>query len=178
MLVDIESVCLGGQVPFCASADAEIARQPRTQVPRSWRAGTRDKDTMCFIYTSGTTGLPKAAKIWHQNFIQHSFGIRPKMSKEDVIYGSGMPLYHSAAGLVGIAWMMGTGAPYVIRRKFSAQAWLNDVRSCKATWAQYIGELCRYVLATPEQPDDAENSLRMATDSGLRTGTNSSCASV
>lgn len=34
--------------------------------------------------------------------------------------------------------------------------------------AQYIGEMCRYVLAVPPKPSDTEHKLRMIFGNGLR----------
>ncbi len=48
----------------------------------------------------------------------------------------------------------------VLRRKFSASGFLTDVRRYGATYANYVGKPLSYVLATPEQPDDADNPLR------------------
>jgi fatty-acyl-CoA synthase len=39
---------------------------------------------------------------------------------------------------------------------------LADVRRYRATWFNYTGKPLSYVLATPEQPDDADNPLRVA----------------
>ena len=55
-------------------------------------------DTMCYIYTSGTTGLPKASIIQHRKYVGTGMGFGGMLSTSDVFYGSGMPLYHSAAG--------------------------------------------------------------------------------
>lgn len=38
----------------------------------------------------------------------------------------------------------------VLRRKFSAKHYFSDCRRHNVTVAQYIGELCRYLLALPE----------------------------
>lgn len=33
------------------------------------------------------------------------------LDQDDVLYGSGMPMYHSAAGMIGIGIMVVTGEP-------------------------------------------------------------------
>jgi len=167
----IESFCLGGAPTFCRGIDAELAAQPIAAPAKSARDGVIFKDNMCFIYTSGTTGLPKAAVIHHQTFVGIGHGYADAVmaiAAPGALYGSGMPLYHSAAGMVGISCMFACGITYLVRRKFSASAWLSDVKTYNATAAQYIGELARYVLAMPEKPDDAQNSLRLCFGNGLR----------
>jgi len=42
-----------------------------------------------------------------------------------------------------------TGATMVLRRKFSAHHFFEDIRKHDVTVLQYIGELCRYLLAVP-----------------------------
>lgn len=89
------------------------------------------------------------------------------MSNTDVVYSSGMPLYHSSACGIGFGMVMHYGACQVLRKGFSASEWLSDVRKHKATVAQYIGELARYVTAQPARADDAANPLRLAMGNGL-----------
>ena len=42
------------------------------------------------------------------------------------------------------------------------RGWLPDVRRYGATWFNYTGKPLSYLLATPEQPDDADNPVRVA----------------
>jgi fatty-acyl-CoA synthase len=50
----------------------------------------------------------------------------------------------------------------VLKRRFSASQLLPDVRRYGVTVFHYVGKALAYVLATPEQPDDADNPLRLA----------------
>ena len=71
-----------------------------------------------------------------------------------------MPLFHSNAVLVGWAVPLACRGSMALRRKFSASRFLPDVRRYGATYVNYVGKPLSYVLATPEQPDDADNPLR------------------
>jgi fatty-acyl-CoA synthase len=71
-----------------------------------------------------------------------------------------MPLFHSNAVIAGWAPSLAVGATIALRRKFSASQFLPDVRRYGATYANYVGTPLSYVLAQPEQPDDADNPLR------------------
>ncbi|RZL71810.1 MAG: acyl-CoA synthetase, partial [Rhodococcus sp. (in: high G+C Gram-positive bacteria)] len=44
-------------------------------------------------------------------------------------------------------------------RKFSASGFLPDVRFFGATFFTYVGKALAYLMATPEQPDDRDNTL-------------------
>ena len=50
----------------------------------------------------------------------------------------------------------------MLRRRFSASGFLPDVRKYGVTFFNYVGKPLTYVLATPPQPDDADNPLRIA----------------
>jgi fatty-acyl-CoA synthase len=118
-------------------------------------------DLFMLIYTSGTSGDPKAVKCSHGKvaiagaMMTQRFDLGPS----DVCYVS-MPLFHSNAVLVGWSVALASRSSLALRRKFSASHFLPDVRRFGATYANYVGKPLSYVLATPEQPDDADNPLR------------------
>ena len=83
------------------------------------------------------------------------------MGPDDACY-SVMPLFHSNAAVAGFTNIVASGAVAVLRRRFSASGWLGDVRRYGVTFFNYVGKPLTYVLATPEQPDDADNPLKFA----------------
>ncbi len=115
------------------------------------------------IFTSGTTGVPKAVRCTQGRLaaIAEVAGPGFGYTSEDVCYCP-MPLFHGNAlmALWGPAVMM--GAAIATRPRFSASAFLDDVRRYGATKFSYVGKAIAYILATPERPDDAENTLRSA----------------
>ncbi|KAL4227803.1 hypothetical protein ACF0H5_013240 [Mactra antiquata] len=137
-------------------------------VCKSMRAGMNGTSTCCFIFTSGTTGLPKPAIISQSKAIGIcKFMMLVQISPDDIVYTS-TPLYHSAAGGLGLMCVIDQGATMVLARKFSANRYFEDVRKHKCTVIQYIGELCRYVLSVPESPLDSKHNVRCAVGNGLR----------
>lgn len=122
----------------------------------------------CYIFTSGTTGLPKPAVITQAKGVGISkffqlFDFMPS----DILYTC-TPLYHSAAGGLGLMNTLDQGATMVLKRKFSAHQYFADVRKYNVTVMQYIGELCRYLLTVPESPLDGKHKVRVAVGNGLR----------
>src|SRR5205807_3765845 len=115
------------------------------------------------IFTSGTSAAPKAV-ICSQRRIMVT-GVRMSIAlglgPDDVGYVA-MPLFHSNAVMVGWAPSLVVGASVGLARRFTASGWLADVRRFGATWFNYTGKPLSYVLATPERPDDADNSMRVA----------------
>ena len=126
-------------------------------------------DRALLIYTSGTTGLPKAANVSHHRVMSwsHWFAGLIDIQPTDRLYDC-LPMYHSVGGVAAI------GAALVARRlggrcaeKFSASGFWDDIARWDCTLFQYIGELCRYLLAAPAHPTSAPTRLRLACGNGL-----------
>ena len=149
--------------------DAALAAQPATPADPAWRAGVTDADLAFYIFTSGTTGLPKAAKITHLRmlFMMYGFAGALNSGPADRMYNV-LPLYHSAGGICAVGVALTAGGSVVLRRKFSAQEFWNDCVKYEATFFQYIGELCRYLLNAPFNPNERAHQLRAITGNGLR----------
>ncbi|KAL1115300.1 hypothetical protein AAG570_007331 [Ranatra chinensis] len=127
------------------------------------------KDQLLYIYTSGTTGLPKAAIITNARAVFMGYGVHcmAGIGPEDVLY-TPLPLYHTAGGVIGAGAAVLSGATVVIRSKFSASNFWKDCVRYDCTAAQYIGEICRYLLATPPSEDDRRHRVRIMFGNGLR----------
>lgn len=157
-------------IPWAQARSSCFGEFSMAATPKSWRAGRGFADPALLIYTSGTTGLPKAAILKHARLFAGGpaymtyFGI----TQDDVIYNSGLPLYHSAATNVGVSLCLVGGCTLVLRSKFSASNFFQDCAKYKCTVAQYIGELCRYLLDTPPGDFDQAHRLRLAVGNGLR----------
>ena len=126
-------------------------------------------DKMLYIFTSGTTGLPKAAVIRGTRFVFMGLGIglNIQATPNDKIYNT-LPLYHSSGGIGMAGLAIFFNAPMIIRKKFSASKFFEDCHKCGATIINYIGETCRYLLATPPVSYETEHKIRVATGNGLR----------
>ncbi len=126
-------------------------------------------DRALFIYTSGTTGLPKAAQVSHFRVMQWSHWFAGMM---DARYGDRMydclPLYHSVGGVVATGATLVGGGTVVLRERFSARDFWQDVIAERCTLFQYIGELCRYLVNTAPHPEETAHGLRLCCGNGLR----------
>jgi fatty-acyl-CoA synthase len=79
-----------------------------------------------------------------------------------------LPLYHTAGGVLATGALLLRGGSVVIRERFSAREFWDDVVRWECTCFQYIGELCRYLLNSPPHPREREHRLRLACGNGLR----------
>lgn len=125
-------------------------------------ADTAPDDLFMLIFTSGTSGDPKAVRCTHGKvtgpgaMLAERFGLGPS----DVVYLS-MPMFHSNAIMAGWGVALAARSGVALRRRFSASGFLPDLRKFGVTYANYVGKPLSYIVATPEQPDDAENPLRI-----------------
>ncbi|WP_106402183.1 AMP-binding protein [Actinocorallia populi] len=126
-------------------------------------AAVRPEAIFSLVFTSGTTSAPKAVVCTQGRLgrIAVQQQQRRGLTADDVFYVV-MPMFHSNALMAGIAPAVSAGGCVVLRRKFSASGFLPDVRRYGVTFFNYVGKPLNYILATPEQPDDASNPLRIA----------------
>jgi fatty-acyl-CoA synthase len=114
------------------------------------------------LFTSGTSGAPKAC-LCSQGRLARIGAIVAQMyalEPADVCYLS-MPLFHSNALMAGWGPALMAGSAFALPSsgRFSASGFLPDVRTAGATYFNYVGKPLSFILATPEQPDDADNPL-------------------
>jgi fatty-acyl-CoA synthase len=136
--------------PFAGAAAADVATV------------VAPDDLGYLLFTSGTSGAPKACRCTQGRLarigavVSQMFSLEP----DDVCYLP-MPLFHSNALMAGWGPALAAGATVALPSagRFSASGFLPDVRRFGATYFNYVGKPLAYILATPEQPDDADNPL-------------------
>ena len=127
------------------------------------------RDPALLIYTSGTTGLPKAARVSHHRVAMWSewFAAVTDARPDDRLYDC-LPMYHSVGGVVAVGAMLACGGAVIVREGFSASRFWPDIVESGATIFQYIGELCRYLVAAPANGAEHAHRLRLCCGNGLR----------
>lgn len=167
----------GGTIRLlCSESGSDVVPDFTTLLPDSaanptGTASQRADAVMMYLYTSGTTGLPKAAIIRNQRFLTmaHLFaGVISKISADDVIYLT-LPIYHATGAIGGFGSATVGGAAIALRRKFSASEFWSDCVRYEATVFNYIGEICRYLMAAPAHPLERAHRLRAALGAGMRS---------
>ncbi|MEX1008304.1 MAG: AMP-binding protein [Acidimicrobiia bacterium] len=133
--------------------------EPFTDAPLP-TATVKPSDQIFLLFTSGTTGAPKAVVCSQERLdrIATTMATTLKLQPTDVTYAS-MPLFHSNALFTAWSPTIVAGAAMALRRRFSASAFLSDVRKYGATYFNYVGKPLAYILDTPEHTDDADNPL-------------------
>jgi len=157
------------------SGDASYPRIELELVHHSFKPLTEQErrqtlidDLALYIYTSGTTGLPKAARITHARVMQwtHWFAGMMQTVPSDRMYNC-LPMYHSVGGVQAPGAVLVASGTVVIREKFSASQFWDDILRWDCTLFQYIGELCRYLLQTAPSALETTHRIRLACGNGM-----------
>ena len=152
-----------------ARLDLEIAAFSGAALDASERPRITLSDPALYIYTSGTTGLPKAARITHSRALRIMLGFSAAVGARpgDRVYMC-LPMYHTNGGIIALGLALTVGGSAYIREKFSASAFWSDCAREGCTLFVYIGELCRYLMNSPERPGDRQHKVRACVGNGLR----------
>jgi len=115
------------------------------------------------IFTSGTSDAPKAVICSQRRLLVTGkrMSMIMDLNPDDIGYVC-MPLFHSNAVQVGWAPSIVVPCAVGLGRRFSASGWLPDIRRYGSTYFNYTGKPLAYLLAQPERPDDADNTLRVS----------------
>ncbi len=159
----------GASETIAPHLDSEIATLSGRMLDLAERRPVTIEDRALYIYTSGTTGLPKAANINHNRVMLACYGFAGVMNTKptDRMYDC-LPMYHTAGGVCAIGALLVAGGSVYIRERFSAREFWDDVVRTECTLFQYIGELCRYLVRAPPDPNERRHRLRLICGNGLR----------
>jgi fatty-acyl-CoA synthase len=114
-------------------------------------------DLFVLIFTSGSTGHPKAVKVSHGRAFRSATGV--PFDRDDVLY-SAMPLFHGNALFSNLLPAFHSGSQVVLRRRFSASAFLVDVHRHGCTFFNTVGRAIAHINATPPTDGDRDHRLK------------------
>ena len=136
---------------------ADVAAAPRLAEVVS----VTHRDLACIIYTSGTTGPAKGVLAPHglAYLLGRQVADRLALTSDDIYYVC-LPLFHSNAQWAQVYAALIAGAHVHLANRFSASAWLKDIRACGATVSSLLGVMTEFLDAQPPQGSDTEHSLQ------------------
>jgi crotonobetaine/carnitine-CoA ligase len=134
----------------------ELLAAPRLQLPEP-----AAHSLASVFYTSGTTGPSKGVAMPHSQM--YFFGVEvvsfTRLTRDDT-YMTTTPLFHGNAQFMASLPALIAGARLVVRSKFSASRWVDQLREHGVTVTNLIGVMMDFVWKQPERADDADNLLR------------------
>jgi crotonobetaine/carnitine-CoA ligase len=137
--------------PFGALLESRAVRLPTVKA----------RDLASVFFTSGTTGLSKGVTMTHAHMVFEADECISLTRLTDAdTYMSVGPLFHGNAQFLAAYPALLAGARFVLREKFSASRWPQQVRDSNATVTNFVGVMMDFVWKQPSQPDDAHNDLR------------------
>jgi fatty-acyl-CoA synthase len=140
----------------------------------------RMTDPWIVLYTSGTTSLPKGIINSHAKLRGIAFALAGLcgLREDDVGYLS-MPLFHGSGLFMNFLPAFSVGASVVLRERFTASRFAEDVFESGATFWNYVGQPVHYVLEAMRRAhggdekrireavtDNPRNKLRLCLGSG------------
>jgi fatty-acyl-CoA synthase len=146
----------GDEKPFESkgfkSLEKAVEEAGHLTVPESYRVKVDNFSPVIVIYTSGTSGLPKGVPCTHIKLFGAGFMVQSAvhLNKNDRGYIS-MPLFHSNAWYIGILPQMIIGGSFVLKRKFSASAFEEDMLTYGVSFLNYVGQPLHYIIDALER---------------------------
>jgi len=145
------------------SLENAIEEAARVIVPGSYRVKIDNFSPVIVIYTSGTSGLPKGVPCTHIKLVGAGFVVQSAvhLNKKDRGYIS-MPLFHSNAWYIGILPQMIVGGSFVLKRRFSASAFEEDMLAYGVTFLNYVGQPLHYIIDALERKYGSGEAIESA----------------
>lgn len=118
-------------------------------------------DLAAIFFTSGTTGLSKGVMMphAHMTFFADECVSLTRLTDQDTYMCVG-PLFHGNAQFLAAYPALVAGARFVLREKFSASRWTDQLRESKATVTNFVGVMMDWTWKQPPREDDHVNDLR------------------
>lgn len=142
----------------CLLAPEEIAEKGG-EAPSAPR---RHADIACIMYTSGTTGPSKGVLMPEAHCFLFGLGTidTQELTPADCHYVT-MPLFHVNALMMQTYAVLIAGARAVIRRRFSAGGFVEDLHRFGITAFNLLGAASAFVFARPPGPLDRGHAVRV-----------------
>ena len=120
----------------------------------------KSSDDVCAMFTSGTSGPSKGVLMPNSHCVLFAIGTieNYELNHNHVFYIS-LPLFHANGLFMQLLACFITGAKAIIRMRFSASNWLNDIRKYNVTHTNMLGAIAAFVVAQPPSKFDKDHDL-------------------
>ncbi|MCB0995312.1 MAG: AMP-binding protein [Acidimicrobiales bacterium] len=143
-------------LPFEVITEAELLADVE---PADDLEGPLYRDIACILYTSGTTGPSKGVLTTWATIYQMWSWVPPDAILPGEAAHMSLPMFHNS-GKSGITSVISRGGHYVMRDRFSATSFWEEVRRYDCKIASVVGPMLALINSAPRRDDDADNPLR------------------
>ncbi|MER6975841.1 AMP-binding protein [Streptomyces carpinensis] len=121
----------------------------------------RPQDLASVFFTSGTTGPSKGVAMPHAQmyFFADECVSLTRFTAEDA-WMTVTPLFHGNAQFMATYPALVAGGRAVVRSRFSASRWIDQIRESRVTVTNFIGVMMDFLAKQAPRPDDRDNQLR------------------
>jgi len=121
---------------------------------------SKSSDLSCVMFTSGTSGPSKGVLMPQAHCMLFAVGTIDNYElKEDDVFYICLPLFHANGLFMQLLACMAVGCKAVVREKFSASVWLNEIRQYNITHTNTLGAVAAFIVAQKPTPHDKDHSL-------------------
>lgn len=119
-----------------------------------------EDDPAVLMFTSGTTGSPKGVLLRHRHLMQGVSNVKAshQLTQQDIAYCM-LPLFHINAQVIVLLATLCSGGCLVMRDKFHASSFWNDMKTYGITWVSCVPTILS-ILAKGETPLPNDTNLR------------------
>ncbi|CAG5097119.1 Similar to SLC27A4: Long-chain fatty acid transport protein 4 (Macaca fascicularis) [Cotesia congregata] len=143
---------------IASSLDAKIALYKFDGKPNTNSSGLKEKDLSVLLDDASSSPLVLQEKGTYNDKLMY-------------IYTSGTTGLPKAAVITNYKFMFIAGAMYYLGKFKTSDRFYTPLplyHTAGGIVAQYIGEMCRYILASPPKPEDKQHKVRAIFGNGLR----------
>ena len=125
-------------------------------------AENKNHDVSCVMFTSGTSGPSKGVIMPNGHCVLFAIGTieNYQLEKSDKFYIC-LPLFHANGLFMQLLACLINKNKAIIREKFSASNWLNDIIKFKATHTNMLGAVAAFIVAQRPTSFDRKHNLKL-----------------
>jgi len=138
----------------------EVLSSPEVKDRKLPKVKIDNTSPLIVIYTSGTTGAPKGVPCSHIKLFGAAFVTWRRIGLKSTDRGYiSMPMFHSNAWYIGILPLLLVGGSFVLKPRFSASAFEEDMLEYGVTYLNYVGQPIHYILNAIERKHGSEEAI-------------------
>jgi len=141
---------------------SELANVAAKELPPEEINSGKSSDLSCVMFTSGTSGPSKGVLMPQAHCMLFAIGTieNYELNANDVFYIC-LPLFHANGLFMQLLACLTVGCKSVVRERFSASGWLEDIRQYKITHTNTLGAVAAFIVSQPATAKDQDHCLRV-----------------